>query len=344
MGDSRLNTSAIASRESVFLAMPGYYEMVTSVVPAQWSTLSRLPTEFDYFGQFTTYCHFTWVDVGLVLLFAVFWTVLRATLTCYLYKPFLQGLKLDDEECFAKAPESFFKSTWYTLSWIYTTSILFSERHTMFQDPASVFGDWSNGMEVPLDIYILYVYQCGFYVHSIYATIYVDAIKSDFYLMIAHHILTINLLVFSYAVRYYKIGVLVIFCHDICDVFLENARIFVQTKERNGQVHNLNEMFANLFFAGFVISWFLARLYWYPLKVLYAAGRFFFPVAPFVTTFNVMLWLLLVMNIYWFWILLQTLIRLVSGELNKGITDTREKDGAVGTQQIEKEKNKKKNQ
>ncbi|XP_077869585.1 ceramide synthase 1-like [Saccoglossus kowalevskii] len=214
---------------------------------------------------------------------------------------------------------------WYTLSWIYTTSIVFSERQTMFQDPASVFADWSNGMEIPLDIYILYVYQCGFYVHSIYATIYVDSIKSDFYLMIAHHILTIGLLTFSYAVRYHKIGVLVLFCHDVCDIFVESARIFLHTKTRNGKVYNTNEFIANIFFAGFVTSWVIARLYWYPLKVLYAAGKFYLPSMPFVTTFNVMLWILLLMNVYWFWIVLKVLLRLLTGQM-KHLKDTREKN------------------
>ncbi|XP_077869591.1 ceramide synthase 1-like [Saccoglossus kowalevskii] len=179
--------------------------------------------------------------------------------------------------------------------------IIFSDRNDRISQFRTIMYDWANGIEVPLDIYILYVYQCGFYVHSIYATIYVDTIKSDFYLMIAHHVLTIMLLAFSYAVRYHKLGVLVIFCHDICDVLLEIAKIFIQTKDRNGKFHVFNEIMANIFFGFFIGVWILCRLYWYPLKVLYAAGRFFFPVAPFVTTFNVMLWLLLMMNIYWFW-------------------------------------------
>ncbi|XP_077869590.1 ceramide synthase 1-like [Saccoglossus kowalevskii] len=122
------------------LPMPGYYRLLTNVVPVQLDTFMKQPTDFDYLGQFSRYCHCTWVDVGLVVIFAVFWTVLRACLTCCVFKPFLQSLNLDDEKCFAKASESFFKSTWYTLSWIYTTSIVFSDRHTMFQDPASVFG------------------------------------------------------------------------------------------------------------------------------------------------------------------------------------------------------------
>ncbi|XP_077869589.1 ceramide synthase 1-like [Saccoglossus kowalevskii] len=341
MDGKSVSDSVMTGQDSVILPMPGYYQMVTSVVPIQLHILRKIPEDFNYFYQFTTYCHWNWVDAFLVLFLAVFWTATRATLTYYIFKPFVDKLNLMDEERTTKATENLFKSTWYTLSWIYTTSILFSGKYSMFQDPASVFTDWSNGMEVPLDIYILFVYQCGFYVHSIYASIYVDVIRSDFCLIIAHHVLTIMLLAFSFVVRYHKLGVLVIFCHDICDVLLEIAKIFIQTKDRNGKFHVFNEIMANIFFGFFIVVWILCRLYWYPLKVLYAAGRFFFPVAPFVTTFNVMLWLLLMMNIYWFWEILQALLRLVSGGTNKCEEDIREQDGAVITQQREEKKKKK---
>ncbi|XP_006822803.1 ceramide synthase 1-like [Saccoglossus kowalevskii] len=329
MDDKILIASKMGDQDSVILPMPGYYEMLTSVIPMQWSVIWKTPTDFDYFEQFSKYCHFTWFDVFIVFLFAVLWTWLRTALTYYLFQPFLDSLKMTDATSAAKTPESMYKSIWYSISWSYTAYLLFNGKYTIFQDPASIFADWSNGMEVPLDIYIIYVYQCGFYVHSIYASIYVDVIRSDFYLVMAHHILTIMLLAFSYIVRYHKIGVLVLFCHDLCDVLLETGKIITRTKQRNGKVYNLNEYIANATFAVFIFVWILTRLYWYPLKVLYAGGRFFHPVMPFVTTFNVMLWMLLAMNLYWFWMILDLLARLLSGQMSDGIRDSREENGAV---------------
>lgn len=49
---------------------------------------------------------------------------------------------------------------------------------------------------------------------------------------------------------------------------------------------------------------FIFRLYWYPLKAMYSAGYasvVFLPdEEPFYLFFNVLLWMLLCMNIYWF--------------------------------------------
>ena len=56
-------------------------------------------------------------------------------------------------------------------------------------------------MPIPQDIYALYVVEAGFYLHSLYATLYMDRWKRDSILVILHHILTILLLSFSFAVR-----------------------------------------------------------------------------------------------------------------------------------------------
>ena len=61
--------------------------------------------------------------------------------------------------------------------------------------------DWSPSMIVPMDIKLLYFIECGFYIHSIYATIYMDSIRKDFYVMLLHHILTVALIFISYATR-----------------------------------------------------------------------------------------------------------------------------------------------
>ena len=43
--------------------------------------------------------------------------------------------------------------------------------------------------------------EIGFYLHSVYATVYLETIRKDFFVMMLHHVLTIGLLLFSYAVR-----------------------------------------------------------------------------------------------------------------------------------------------
>jgi ceramide synthetase len=56
-------------------------------------------------------------------------------------------------------------------------------------------------MIIPFDIKLIYIVECGFYIHSTYATLFMDARRKDFYVMIAHHVLTLMLISISYALR-----------------------------------------------------------------------------------------------------------------------------------------------
>ena len=84
--------------------------------------------------------------------------------------------------------------------------------------------DWIPGSEVPTEIYWLYMFQMGLYVHSIYTTIFVDEIRKDFVVMLLHHFLTLGLLSYSIGVGYViiillaKISILIINASQQCYV------------------------------------------------------------------------------------------------------------------------------
>ena len=56
-------------------------------------------------------------------------------------------------------------------------------------------------MHVPLDITALYVVVFAFYLHSVYATLYIDRWRKDSLVMLFHHFLTMSLVGFSYGAR-----------------------------------------------------------------------------------------------------------------------------------------------
>ena len=68
------------------------------------------------------------------------------------------------------------------------------------------------------------------------------------------------------------------------------------------------------------------RLYLYPLKVLHSCGcdaRPIVPTAPFYFFFNAMLWVLFLMNIWWFTFIVWLIVRIIIGK-STGVEDTRE--------------------
>ena len=79
--------------------------------------------------------------------------------------------------------------------------LVFSGKYDYFMRPDTIWDDWTLGMEIPYDITLIYFVECGFYLHSIYGTIYMDEKRKDFAVMLVHHVLTMTLIIVSYATR-----------------------------------------------------------------------------------------------------------------------------------------------
>ena len=71
--------------------------------------------------------------------------------------------------------------------------------------------DWTLGGPIESDIYWLYMAQIGMYLHFIFATVFVNARKKDYNVLLLHHFLTIALLAWSYAIRYVRNYVCIVY-------------------------------------------------------------------------------------------------------------------------------------
>uniref|UniRef100_A0AAV1V5N7 TLC domain-containing protein n=1 Tax=Peronospora matthiolae TaxID=2874970 RepID=A0AAV1V5N7_9STRA len=83
--------------------------------------------------------------------------------------------------------------------------------------------------------------------------------------MIVHHVSTISLMLFSYCVDLTKIGHCVLMIHDVNDLLLETAKVFVYLQW---------ETVANIFFGLFALVWFLLRWFFYSYNILHSAYAF----------------------------------------------------------------------
>ncbi|XP_028259088.1 ceramide synthase 1 [Parambassis ranga] len=305
--------------------MPGYLELITrasTVMLGAWSDCSSCGLALSK-RTLLDNAYITWTEIALFFFCAFLWTLVRRGLTESLFKPLAQSLRLLPKDA-AKMPESAWKLVFYTMSWSYSTYLLFFTSYSFFSDPPSVFYNWKSGMSVPTDIAIAYLIQGSFYGHSIYATVYMDAWRKDSAVMVVHHIITLALICFSYAFRYHNIGILVLFLHDINDIQLEFTKLNVYLKSRGGGYYLLNDVLSNMGSVSFSITWFWFRLYWFPLKVLYAtcvSSLQSVPNIPFYFFFNALLLALLLMNIYWFLFIVVFVVKVLK---LKEVNDVRE--------------------
>ncbi|CAF0836893.1 unnamed protein product [Brachionus calyciflorus] len=283
----------------------------------------------SFFDDFRKYYHFKLEESYPILYIAIIFTLVRYVFELGICRPIVNYLKVDDKADREKFPESCWKFVVYSFLWGYTCYLLiFDGRFNYFTDQSNIWDDWSIGMDVPFEIRLIYFIECGFYLHSIYATIFMDAWRKDFFVMLLHHVLTLTLISVSYATRYHKIGILVLFVHDITDILLEFTKCNVHLKKRNKKFYPIHETISNYGFGAFTFAWFVFRLYWFPLKILYATGvvsvhKAYQRGAGLYGFFNSLLWLLLVLDIYWFYFVLLFLYKVATGQL-KEISDTRD--------------------
>ncbi|NWY52881.1 CERS1 synthase, partial [Chionis minor] len=222
----------------------------------------------------------------------------------------------------AKMPESAWKLLFYTLSWSYGIYLLFFTDYPFFYDPPSVFYDWKKGMDVPTDIAIAYLLQCSFYGHSIYATAYMDTWRKDSVVMLLHHVVTLTLITFSYAFRCRERGLQ----GEVAGA--TGGQELVLGEAALGLASPLGPPWAIKPPRSLCPGRFWFRLYWFPLKVLYAtchSSLQLVPNIPFYFFFNALLLILTLMNIYWFLYIVLFVAKVLMGQMQE-VNDVREYD------------------
>eukprot|EP00128_Syssomonas_multiformis_P013885 Colp12_sorted_trinity150504_noHs@15625 len=278
----------------------------------------------DFFKDLADFMTVSWEDVAWIVSIAVGLTFLRLFVTNSILDPLCRYVNLRPKGL-KKFPESAWKAIYYTITWVWCAYILTLPEHPYFHDPRSVWFTYAKGEFVPPVVYFLYMLQLGFYVHSIYATLYMDEKRKDLVVMMVHHFVTIFLIFFSYSVRYYRIGILVLLMHDFNDICLETAKCFGYLRDRGGPMKKFWDTLTTITFLVFASSWVLFRLWWFPHKVLKSTGHYsmvYVKHLPFYMFFNAMLWILQLMHLYWWVLILLLIIRVVT----KGDVDDNRED------------------
>lgn len=158
-----------------------------------------------------------------------------------------------------------------------------------------------------------YNIELGFYL-SLVITQIADTKRKDFWQMFVHHIVTVVLLVLSWACNFHRIGALVLAIHDVADVPMEGAKLAKYCKKQR---------LADLLFGIFTFVWIYTRCYLLPTRVIYYTSYKALTVIKFFPAyyiFNGLLMLLQILHFAWTWLI----IRIVFYALqNNGMRDLR---------------------
>ena len=187
---------------------------------------------------------------------------------------------------------------------------------------------WSECSRVPCEfestprMLVAYASDMAYYTYAIPYCIFFETKRRDFWATFAHHIVTVMLIGYSFCLGFTKVGVVVMFLHDICDPFLELAKMARYAGW---------DMATNTLFVIFTVTWIAMRdVYlpgWVIWSVLFEAWEIVVgdqvpPEFPHWELFSGMLIVLWVLHVYWTYAILKIAVEAVSaGSLH----DTREK-------------------
>jgi len=244
---------------------------------------------------------------------AVAFTLLRV----YLQKVFGQYAEAKKITEKYKFGESNWKIVFYSIAFFWGMRVLYINE--LMPETANCWRNWPTLPDFETKAY--YLFELGFYFHSLYAHFVYEVKRSDFVPLLVHHIVTIWLILFSYLSRFYFIGVCVLVNHDVNDLIFETGKSFVY-RGKGYKIHT------NVLFAGLLVSWVISRLYIFPFYVVWSAmweSQQFVPidVFPYWWGFNGSLSILVFLHIYWFGLMLRLLYRVINGK-DKELEDPRE--------------------
>ena len=137
---------------------------------------------------------------------------------------------------------------------------------------------------------LYYLASLGFTFNDFFFLLFVHDKKTDYDLMVLHHIVTITLVSFSYLTNNSNVGIIVFFLHDFTDIFVYLTRLIINTFLPDSVKYAYCAFFLGIF------AYF--RLYVYG-KVIYIHTMHLQTWNVFTYTLTSMLGILYIMHIYW---------------------------------------------
>ncbi|DBA03318.1 TPA: hypothetical protein N0F65_011677 [Lagenidium giganteum] len=227
---------------------------------------------------------------------------------------------------------------WCDQSWqlvIHTSMAVFEfmvmKDETWWQDTRTLWNQGSSTGVFPEQKFstkLLYLTQLAIWIYTAFSCKFLEEIRKDYLVMMSHHVVTIALVTWSYAVGFLPIGVLVLFLHDLSDIPLDMLKManYMKLEGLRGF------LVCEILYVILLVDWSYFRIYLYPAKLIRTAfienrlasmtvedaydftNLFPNPGPPSWFLFNVLLITLYFLHVWWGFLI----FRLLFGIMNKG--------------------------
>jgi hypothetical protein len=159
-----------------------------------------------------------------------------------------------------KFSESLYKLLYYSLTFYGICYILLKEE-SIWPDIENCWNYVLEGQTRSLIVSGYYMFELSFYMSELICISWLETKRKDRTVLLVHHIATITLIGLSYIYGFHRIGILVLYAHNINDIFLEAAKIC--------NYIGLTTL-TNINFVFLILSWIASRLYFFPFHVVHS--------------------------------------------------------------------------
>jgi len=283
--------------------------------------------KYLYSDHLPMFLHFQFRDITTIVAATILFTVARYYVQLQLVQTILRSSWgchiVPDSTKHLKFSESAWKFTYYMAVFLWALICFCGFSRDSFNMWDTRKGWYEADLPIPCLVKGYYLTQLSFYLHALVAHVTIEIRRRDFLEMLIHHLVTIALVGASYGLGFVRIGLVVFFLHDMNDVFFESGKLLVYSKRC--------QKLASVSFCGLVILWGSTRLFLFPQRALYGV---FFECAQIYGDeivrkwaiqywfFNVLLWILAVLDVFWFGLMVKMLLRIVL--FRATLVDTRE--------------------
>lgn len=159
-------------------------------------------------------------------------------------------------------------------------------------------------------IHVHYGATVGHYLFALYAHLLVDTPRSrtDYWMLVAHHIGTLVVVGASYLDGYMHVGSLVMLLHDPADVFLDAAKLLNALRA---------ERAAKVAFACLVVVWVPTRIVHYWADVIYDIVA----MAPPQPKYLALLGLVGTLNLWWSYLIARIVVSAARGDAMRDVRE-----------------------
>ncbi|TFK28788.1 longevity assurance proteins LAG1/LAC1 [Coprinopsis marcescibilis] len=249
------------------------------------------------------------------------------------FNPTTKQLKLVERSVMRFAEQGW-SVVYYTFSWSFGLYVHMNLPTKVLQPVDLWTGYPHDPVAGPIKFY--YLMQSACYIHQI-LILNAEARRKDHAQMMAHHIITVALLIISYFLDFTRVGCIILLLMDWCDIFLPLAKMI--------RYISIGQFITDVVFGFFMVSWLVTRHILFMVVIwsttfdaLQYIPHIISPAYASITkpvhyTFAAMLMVLQVLQCIWFWMICKVAYRVVSGT---GAAD--ERSDEEGEQNDEKTK------